>query len=161
MFTDFFRTNFYKAKKPAIIAINAATPPFAVKEPAPDDVVDEEAAEVVGEAREEAVDAPLVADAVGMLVDAPPVALDAPVALVPPLTPAPPVTLVPLAEPDPEDVVTEALAPEVKVNGTGLGVALGPVRVVPAHSADCKLRAAWRSVGEHCDAMQPPASAWN
>ena len=84
--------------------MKAATPPFATKEPAADEVVEEEAAEVVGEAGEEAVDAPLVG------------ALDLPAALVPPVTPVPPATLAPLA---------------TEVNGTGLGVALGPVALRP------------------------------
>ena len=42
----------------------------------------------------------------------------------------PPVSL-PLAALDPEDAVTEPLTP-MEVNGTGLGVAPGPVRLRPA-----------------------------
>ena len=110
------------AKKPAIKTMKAATPLFATKEPAADEVVEEEAAEVVGEAGEEAVDAPLVGElAVGMAMEA----VDPPAGLDPPVTPVPPAAL------DPEDEVTEPLTP-MELNGTGLDVALGPVGLRPA-----------------------------
>ena len=81
-----------------------------------------------GEAGEEAVDAPLVGElAVGMAMEA----VDPPAGLDPPVTPVPPATLVPLAALDPEDAVTEPLTP-MELNGTGLGVALGPVGLRPA-----------------------------
>ena len=82
--------------------MKAATPPFATKEPAADEAVEEEAAEVVGEAGEGAgegaVDTPLVGElAVGMPMEA----VDPPAALDPPVAP------VSLAALNPEDAVTE------------------------------------------------------
>jgi len=104
-----------------------ATLPFATKEPAADEVVEEEAAEGVGEAGEEAVDAPLVEElAAGMAMEA----VDPSTALDPPMTPVPPATPVPRAALDPEDAVTEPVTP-MELNGTGLGVALGPVGLRP------------------------------
>jgi len=160
MFT-FFSPTIQIAKKPAIKAMKAATPPFATTEPAADEEVEEEAA-VVAEEGEEAPDAPLVRElAVGTE------ALDPPMAVVPPMTPVTPVpvtptTLVPLAALNAEDAATEALTlPEV--NGTGLGVALGPVGLRPAAEQTwfCNMTAFWRSVGPQFVAIQPPASAWN
>jgi len=121
--------------------MKAATPPFATTEPAADEEVEEEAA-VVAEEGEEAPDAPLVRElAVGTEAIVPPVAV------VPPVTPVGTATLVPLAALDPEDAETEALTlPEV--NGTGLGVALGPVgvRLAAEQARLCNPRAIWRSV---------------
>jgi len=90
----------------------AATPPFATKDPAGDEGVDEAAA-----------------------------AADVRVAA----------------------VVTGPPAPAAEVNGTGMGIALGPVGVRPAaeHSTDCNMTAATRSAVPQFAAIQPPASAWN
>jgi hypothetical protein len=112
---------FQMAKKPATMATIAATPPFAAKEPAEDEVV-EAGAEVVGVAGVDAVVALLVDGA-----EPDPVALD-PAATLDPGTPVPAALDVGTAP----EAVTEPLAVVAVENGIELGVALGPVGERPA-----------------------------
>jgi len=135
------------AKKPATIAMIAATPPFATKDPAADEGVDEEAA---------AGDAPLV--------EAPPVGLgvktlDAPAPPPPPATVEPPAALGAAAG----TVLTGPPAAAAEVNGTGWGATLGPVGARPAaeHSRVCNMTAPARSAAPQFVEIQPAASAWN
>jgi len=119
------------AKKPAIIATTAATPPFANREVAGDEVVGDEAAEVADEAvvGEVVDDAPVGVLAGGVEVMEDPGALDAK-----------------------DDAPLEV--PVAVLGGVVYGIELGePDSVTEGnepHSADCKAKAAGRSVGQ-CD----------
>jgi hypothetical protein len=131
----------HRAKKPAIMATTAATPPFAPTEyPA---------------AVEAVADAPAVVAEAGGLVDEPvgvvAVPLEAPGVRAPeeervvvPVARAPEEERVVVPEADPvAELVAEPVAEGV-VNGTDCGVALGPVgeRLAAPHSALCNARAA-------------------
>ena len=143
----------------------AATPPFATKEPAADEAVEEEAGIVAvarvapEEAGEEAVDPPVVVGYRGRVAPAPD----------------------PLAPVDPEGA-TEPLAPVAvagRVNGILVGVGV-PVavaikkknalrkktrikkrHVLVPHSADCNATAAWASAIPQFDVIHEAALNWN
>jgi hypothetical protein len=121
------------AKKPAIIATTAATPPFANREVAGDEVVGDEAAELADEALvgTEVMDVPVEVPSTGVdplaEVMEDPAALDA-------------------TDEAPLEVPVTVLGGVVYGIELGVPVAVGAGNEV--HSADCKATAAGRSVGQ-------------
>lgn len=129
------------AKKPAIIATIAATPPFVTKEVAADEGVDE-AAELAAELAAEEVAGTEAADAVLEALGVIEAALE------------PEVVRVPLEAPD--DSATPLLGPALPElagveNGIELGVALGPVGVRLAISGGRDQKPSTKNNGKNID----------